>query len=72
VEKPTKSEPGCLRYILYQSKDDPRVFTFTEKFASQEAFDFHANTPYIKNFLEKVAPELVESQSITFHTEVFS
>ncbi len=72
VDPLTHAEKGCLRYILYQAKEDPRVFTFFEKFASQEAFDYHANTPYISRFLNQVVPEIVESQSILFQDELFS
>ena len=37
--EPTRKEPGCLRYELNQEMDNPRAFTFAEKFASREAFE---------------------------------
>ena len=45
--EPTRAEPGCLRYELLQSLDDPTEFTFVEMFESDAAFALHAAAPYI-------------------------
>jgi quinol monooxygenase YgiN len=66
----TRSEPGNIRYELNQAIEDPRSITFVEKFASQEAFDSHCNTAYIKGFFDNVAPKLVESSVVTLYKEV--
>ncbi|MFN8483894.1 MAG: putative quinol monooxygenase [Anaerolineae bacterium] len=66
----TLAEPGCLRFVLHQSVDDPDLLTVVEKFASQKDFDAHLAQPYTKNLLEQVVPELVAVQNITFHKEV--
>lgn len=66
----TLAESGCTRFVIYQNIDNPGFLSVVEKFASQEAFDFHLAQPYVKNLLEKVVPELVEVQNITFHKEV--
>ncbi len=66
----TRSEQGNIRYELNQAVDDPRAITFIEKFASQEAFDSHCNTSYIKGFFDNVAPKLVESSVVTLYKEV--
>ncbi len=68
----TLAEPGCRRFVLYQSVDDPNLLSVIEKFASQADFDAHLGTPYIKNLLDKVVPELVAVQNITFHKEVLA
>ncbi len=67
---PTHQEPGCIRYELNQCVEDPRVVTYIEKFADQEAFNYHVSTPYISGFFKDVAPALVESQNISFHREI--
>lgn len=36
----TRAEPGCLRFDVQQS-DDPLVWTVSEEFVSQAAFDMH-------------------------------
>jgi quinol monooxygenase YgiN len=67
--KPTSKEKGYIRSELNQGTEDPRKIVFIEKFASREAFDFHCNTPYIKEFFT-VAPRWVESQAVTLYTEI--
>jgi quinol monooxygenase YgiN len=66
----TRREEGNVRYELNQAIEDPRAITFIEKFASQEAFDFHCNTPYIKGFFDNVSPKLAESVVVTLYREV--
>ena len=66
----TRAEKGNIRYELNQAIEDPRTITFIEKFASQEAFDFHCNTAYIKGFFETVPPKLVETVVVTLYKEV--
>ncbi|MFN8473031.1 MAG: putative quinol monooxygenase [Anaerolineae bacterium] len=66
----TLAEPGCLRFVLHQSIDDPDMLTVVEKFKSQKDFDSHLAQPYTKKLLEQVVPELVAVQNITFHKEV--
>ena len=46
--EPTRKEPGCLLYILHQSKADPTQFMFYEQWASQEALDAHGKTPHMR------------------------
>ena len=66
----TRAETGNIRYELNQAIDDPRSITFIEKFASQEAFDYHCNTPYIKEFFATDPPRFVESFVVTLYREV--
>ncbi len=66
----TRSEKGNIRYELNQAIDAPRTITFIEKYSSQEAFDFHCNTPYIKEFFDSVPPKLVETFVVTLSREV--
>jgi quinol monooxygenase YgiN len=43
--EPTRAEPGCLGYDLYQSVEDPSVMFLHEVWADQKALDRHMNTP---------------------------
>jgi len=52
---PTRSEPGCLDYDLYQSREDPRVMFFYENWSDQSTLDRHMNTP---NFYRYVRGEV--------------
>src|SRR5258707_13766016 len=55
---PTRAEPGCKLYELYESDSRGR-FYFYETWESQAALDQHTATPHFKR-LEKTAPELVK------------
>ena len=52
--KPSRAEPGCLKYELLQNADDPTDFTFVETFASDEALKEHAAAPYIAGLAAKL------------------
>ena len=66
---PTRKEPGCLRYELNQEIENPRAYTFAEKFASMEAFDAHRKMPYVVRFGEQ-SGDLVESRQMRVHREL--
>jgi len=66
----TRREKGNVRYELNQAIEDPRTITFIEKFASQEAFDLHCNTPYVKGFFDNASPKFAESVVVTLYKEV--
>jgi quinol monooxygenase YgiN len=52
-------EPDLQEYILNRSLDDARVFLFYEVYKDKAAFDFHMQTPYLKEYLPKIT-ELLE------------
>ncbi|HID22529.1 MAG TPA: antibiotic biosynthesis monooxygenase [Planctomycetaceae bacterium] len=37
----SRQEPGCLRFEVYQSQKDPKVFLLIERWESEEALDAH-------------------------------
>ncbi|MBZ5594259.1 MAG: antibiotic biosynthesis monooxygenase [Acidobacteriia bacterium] len=67
--EPTRKEAGCIRFELNQEVDNPRAFTFAEKFASREAFEAHTKTPHIARFRQQ-AEELLESREVRLHREL--
>ena len=56
---PTRAEPGCHRYDLYRSIDDPLVFFFCEVWGSESDHRRHLDTPHVRRFLE-AAPSLLD------------
>ncbi len=54
---PTRAEPGCELYELYESDSRGR-FYFYEEWESQAALDQHVATPHFKH-LEQSVGELV-------------
>jgi quinol monooxygenase YgiN len=55
---PTRIEPGCKLYELYESDSRGR-FYFYERWESQASLDQHAGTPHFKH-MERTIGELVE------------
>jgi quinol monooxygenase YgiN len=49
--EPTRAEPGCIDYDLYQSLDDPSVMFFYENWTDAEALSRHMNTPNFYRFV---------------------
>jgi quinol monooxygenase YgiN len=55
----TRSEPGCSRYDIYQSSNDPQDWFIHEDWRSPADFDAHMQAPYISAFMPLV-PDLCE------------
>jgi quinol monooxygenase YgiN len=53
--EPTRAEPGCLGYDLYQSQENPAVMFFHESWSDSRALAAHMNTP---NFYRYVRGEV--------------
>lgn len=47
---PTRSESGCLYYILFEDKNDSDTFYMWEAFEDEEAFKFHTQTSHFQGF----------------------
>jgi quinol monooxygenase YgiN len=55
---PTRDEPGCKSYELYESDSTGR-FYFDETWESEAALDQHIATPHFK-YLERAIGEMLE------------
>jgi quinol monooxygenase YgiN len=52
--RPTRNEPGCTRYELYQSAgSDPR-FVLLEAYKDQSALEFHRTTDHYKSYRARI------------------
>lgn len=49
--EPTRAEPGCLDYDLYQSSEDPSVMFFYENWSDSDALAAHMNTPNFYRYI---------------------
>ena len=56
---PTRAEPGCELYELYESDSGER-FYFYEEWESQAALDQHAATPHFKHLEQSVGDLVTE------------
>jgi autoinducer 2-degrading protein len=55
------AEPGCLRFDVAQSKDDPTEFLLWECYVDEDAARFHKTTPHYLAFKE-AAPEFMAKE----------
>lgn len=67
---PTRSEPGCILYKLYQSADDKHTFMFYECWRSKGDLDAHLQKPYIKAFVEKAGEMLTEPLGVSLWSKI--
>lgn len=51
----TRKEPGCLRYDLFQSLENPNLFIVDEEYKDKESIEFHRNTAHF----QRIVPEVV-------------
>jgi quinol monooxygenase YgiN len=44
---PTRAEPGCVRYDLWQNRAAPTEFVMIEEWRSEADLDRHLETPHV-------------------------
>ena len=52
----SRTEPGCERFEVYQSQDEPRLFMLIERWTSAQALAAHREAPA---FLEILRPKVM-------------
>jgi len=67
---PTRQEPGCISYVLHQSKDDPCSFLFVETWKSQADLNDHLQKPYLQALVAQAEEILSEPLDVTMWHEV--
>lgn len=64
---PTRQEPGCIRYELWQKQDDPADFNWVEEWENQAALNAHLNSPHFQEVNSKLASLLATEPVINFY-----
>ena len=54
-----RQEPGCLRYDLTQSQDDPTVLIFVEEWACRAEWETHMSAEALQRHGARTRPEMV-------------
>jgi len=55
----SRQEPGCMRFEVYHSQTDPKVFLLNEHWTDQTAIDAHRKaTAYTTIYQPKVLPRV--------------
>ena len=65
-----REESGTLTYIVHRALDDAHKFFVYEKYLEKEAFNYHASTPYFKEFFTAVSGILDGRADISFYREI--
>lgn len=56
--QPSRSESGCISYSFYEDESEDNTFLFFEIWRNRAALDYHFQTPYFHEFVEK-SPDLL-------------
>jgi quinol monooxygenase YgiN len=55
----SRAEPGAISFVAYRQLDDERDIVLLERYASEEAFAAHRETPHFKDLvLDQIVPRL--------------
>jgi quinol monooxygenase YgiN len=54
LQRPSRAEPGNLRWDIWQDQANPDRFVLDELYASQDAADAHLGTPHFQDYVGRV------------------
>lgn len=58
--EPSRKEPGCLGYELFQDEDNPLEFVTLEEWADQSAADAHMATAHVTEAIARAVKLLAQ------------
>ena len=64
--QPTRLEPGCLDYVLFQIKENPSTFYVRESWRGQQALDTHVSLPHFQKFAAQMDSLLAEPLQLIY------
>ncbi len=59
----SRKEPGCVQYVVHQSRENPRCFAFYESYVDEAALDLHRASPHFGRLIRGGVDALVESRT---------
>lgn len=66
----SRAEKGCLQYDLHQDNQNPLIYIFIERWASQSILDAHNQSEHFTSF-GKFADGKIDSLAINLMTKVY-
>jgi quinol monooxygenase YgiN len=63
----TRAEPGCLRYELLESEDDPTTWVMLETFRSRADWQVHMETDHVRAGNARLEGLLREPTDLRFY-----
>jgi quinol monooxygenase YgiN len=70
--EPSRREPGCLSYELFQSTHNLNLFIFFECWQTREDLERHLESPHALGFDEKTIGMLVQPEKILYLEKIDS
>jgi quinol monooxygenase YgiN len=67
VTQPTRQQPGCVRFSLYRSQEDPAVIVGVERWKSKEDHDRHLEAPYFQKLAAAMGGIIAAPPQIVWH-----
>jgi autoinducer 2-degrading protein len=67
----TKNEKGNLAYNIYQAADNANVLFLHERYADQEALDFHKNSAHYQNTVVAQIIPYLENREVQLLNKLF-
>ncbi|WP_187170582.1 putative quinol monooxygenase [Salidesulfovibrio onnuriiensis] len=61
----SRKDPGCIRYDMHVSPDDPGRFMLFELWESQELLDAHGKSDHLEQFGRELPEYLVGAPEVT-------
>ena len=71
AQRSVSSEPGCLRFDVFQDLADDNRYILYEVYTSEEAFRTHLATPHAKRAMEKSQDWAAGGFEVTRATSVY-
>ena len=69
AETVRENEEGCMMYTPYVSLADPAEMIMVEKYADEQALEFHTQTPYYKEGMNKLKEILAAPMEVERYNE---
>jgi quinol monooxygenase YgiN len=67
VSAPTRAQPGCVRFSLYRSEDDPGVIVGVERWKSKGDHDRHLQGPHFQKLAGAMGDIIAGPPQIVWH-----
>lgn len=67
VAKPTRQQPGCMRFSLYRSEDDPGVIVGVERWKSKADHERHLQGPHFQKLAAAMGDIIAGPPQVVWH-----
>jgi quinol monooxygenase YgiN len=58
----SRTEDGCILYIMTESREDESLFLLFTVWRDEEAYEKHSSSPYVRAFDNEIAHEILEKR----------